>query len=218
MGPEGSAHLISDNQATYPKVENIHVTALTWRWKMPTIFLSGSIKIKRLHMEFVERIAKVVSKNLDIIVGDANGADKLIQTELHRRNYNNVVIYCTDEKPRNNIGQWRINRVRSNSKPGTRAYFTAKDLEMAKVADYGLMLWDSASTGTLNNVIQLLKGGKKSIVYVNKKNMFVTLEQPDDILQLVLVMSPSAQDQAERKVGLRQKISELTHEQFEMSY
>lgn len=185
---------------------------------MPTVFIAGSIKIKRLHPDFVERLATIVRKKLDVIVGDANGADTSIQNELHQRNFENVVVYCTDEKPRNNVGQWRINRVQSNAEPGTRAYFTAKDLEMAKAADYGLMLWDSASTGTLSNVIQLLKRGKKSVVYVHKNKAFINLEQPDDILKLVSVMSPSAQDQAERKIGLRQKVFELTHQQFGMSF
>lgn len=185
---------------------------------MPTVFIAGSIKIKRLHPDFVERLDNIVSKKLDVVVGDANGADTSIQNELHQRNFENVVVYCTDEKPRNNVGQWRIKSVQSKAAPGTRAYFTAKDLEMAKAADFGLMLWDAASTGTLSNVIQLLKSGKKSVVYVNKNKDFINLEQPDDILKLVSVMSLSAQEQAERKIGLRQKIFELTHEQFGMSF
>lgn len=44
----------------------------------------------------------------------------------------------------------------------------AKDIKMAKVADYGLMLWDLQSAGTLRNIIELLRQNKYSAVSVNK--------------------------------------------------
>lgn len=47
--------------------------------------------------------------------------------------------------------------VNTSHAAGTRAFFTAKDLKMAEEADYGLMVWDTKSTGTLSNVIELLK-------------------------------------------------------------
>jgi len=43
---------------------------------------------------------------------------------------------------------------------------------MADVADYGLMIWDAKSTGTLSNVIELLKRKKKAVVFVNKEKTF----------------------------------------------
>ena len=44
-----------------------------------------------------------------------------------------------------------IHSVTSDLAPGSRAYFTAKDLAMAEAADYGLMMWDATSAGTLSN-------------------------------------------------------------------
>lgn len=184
---------------------------------MPTVFIAGSIKIKKLHPYFVDRIVNIVADKLDVIVGDANGADKAIQIELSRQIAENVTVYYTDDEPRNNIGNWKTNRVRSAAKPGTRDFFSAKDLAMADVADFGLMIWDTSSTGTLSNVFELLRVGKKCVIFVNKNKSFINVKEPNDILKLIAVMSEGAQARAERKMGLRSKIFHLTHEQLGLS-
>jgi hypothetical protein len=180
---------------------------------METIFIAGSIKIKRIDPVFVERIKNIVQKNMAIVVGDANGADTSIQRELLGQCADLVTVYCAGERPRNNLGNWKIQQVASSAEPGTRAYFTQKDLKMAEVADFGLMLWDAASTGTLSNVIELLQQGKKSVVFVNRDKRFIDVKVPDDIRELVSVMSDGAKRQAEQKIGLYGKISKLTNEQ-----
>ena len=181
---------------------------------MPTVFIAGSIKIKKLHPRFVERISNIVDDEMEVLVGDANGADTSIQNELCRQQAKNVTVYCSSDEPRNNVGNWKVNRVQSLAVPGTRAFFTAKDIKMADAADYGLMLWNTASTGTLSNVFELLKSGKKCVIFVNKAQRFITVKEPNDILNLVAVMSEGAKAQAERKIGLRSKVFQLTNEQF----
>ncbi|SFN49886.1 hypothetical protein SAMN04487859_103240 [Roseovarius lutimaris] len=183
---------------------------------MPTVFIAGSIKIRKLHPLFVERISNIVSESLAVIVGDASGADTSVQNELLRQNAQDVTVYCTSDEPRNNVGDWRVKRIQSSAEPGTRAFFTAKDLQMAKDADYGLMLWDAASTGTLSNVFELLKARKKCVVYVNKNQNFINVKEPNDILNLVAVMSEGAKSQAEKKIGLRSKVFQITNEQLGM--
>lgn len=54
------------------------------------------------------------------------------------------------------MGHWPVQRVETSHSPGSRAFFTAKDIRMAELADIGLMVWDTKSTGTLSNVIELL--------------------------------------------------------------
>ena len=181
---------------------------------MPTVFIAGSIKIKNLHPRFVNRISKIVADEMNIIVGDANGADTSIQKELSRQLAEQVTIYCTGKEPRNNIGCWNVKQIHSLAEPGTRAYFSAKDLKMADAADFGLMLWDTASTGTLSNVFELLKGGKMCVVFINKEQRFINVKKPNDILMLVAAMSEGAKAQAERKIGLRSKLFHLINEQL----
>lgn len=183
---------------------------------MTTVFIAGSISISRLHEKVAERINKIVSSDFNVVVGDADGADTSIQECLQRYRAKRVTVYCTGDSPRNNVGEWPVHRVVSKAKAGTRAYFTAKDLEMARDSDYGLMVWDCKSTGTLSNVIELLRTQKKSVVFVNKNKDFVTVSDLVSLERLVAFMSNNARSLAEKKIGLTSKISSLVDEQFSL--
>lgn len=181
---------------------------------MATVFIAGSIKIKRLDPRFVDRIRNIVYDKLDVVVGDAMGADTSIQTELSKLVAENVTVYCSGNEPRNNIGGWRVKPIHSSAEPGTRAFFTAKDKAMAADADYGLMLWDAASAGTLSNVLELIRGGKKCVIFVNKKKEFLNIKEPSDLSNLVAHMSSGSRAQAEKKIGLNRKLSEILNPQL----
>lgn len=185
---------------------------------MTTVFIAGSIKIKNINPLFVERIENVVSEGMDIVVGDANGADTSIQKELVRLAAKNVTVYCTGREPRNNIGNWQTEQVKSSAAPGSRAFFTAKDIKMAERAEFGLMLWDAASTGTLSNVFELLSQGKKSVVFINRDKRFVNVKSTDDVLPLVSVMTQGARRAADQKIGLGRKVAAATNEQIGMAF
>ena len=49
---------------------------------MIKVFISGSIKIKNLDSKVIERLQNIVSSNLGVIVGDADGVDSAIQDFL----------------------------------------------------------------------------------------------------------------------------------------
>ena len=184
---------------------------------MITVFAAGSMNIKRLDPAFVDRLAKIVSSNLNIVVGDADGADTSIQQVLYELSASSVVVYCSGVKPRNNVGDWPLHPVFPAAEKGTRAYFTAKDLEMANVANYGLMMWDANSTGTLSNVIELVRQRKKCVVFVNKHKKFVTVSDAESLHQLVEFMSEKARVKAESKIKLRSKIQNIASEQFSLT-
>lgn len=183
---------------------------------MTTVFIAGSISISRLHEKVADRINKIVSSDFNVVVGDADGADTSIQECLQRYQAGKVTVYCTGDSPRNNVAEWPVHRVVSKAKAGTRAYFTAKDLEMARDSDYGLMIWDCKSTGTLSNVIELLREKKKSAVFVNKNKDFVTVSDKGGLERLVAFMSDHARAKAEEKIGLTAKIASIAHEQFSL--
>lgn len=183
---------------------------------MTTVFIAGSISISRLHEKVADRISKIVSSDFNVVVGDADGADTSIQECLQRYQAGKVTVYCTGDSPRNNVAEWPVHRVISKAKAGTRAYFTAKDLEMARDSDYGLMVWDCKSTGTLSNVIELLKEKKKSVVFVNKDKDFVTISDKSGLERLVAFMSDHARAKAEEKIGLTAKIANIAHEQLSL--
>lgn len=183
---------------------------------MTTVFIAGSINIKNLDRKVKDRIDNIITSDYRVVVGDAKGADSSIQSYLEEQNSKNTVVYCSGTQPRNNIGGWPVNSVISKFKEGTRAYFTAKDIQMAEVADYGLMIWDSKSTGTLSNVVELLKQNKKSVVFVNKTKEFKVISDVSHLNELVTVMSENARLKADNKIGLFSKIKALNNEQMTM--
>ncbi len=183
---------------------------------MTKVFVSGSMKIRRLDRKVVCRLDRILDQEFWVLVGDAKGVDSSVQDYLKSRGAESVYVYCTGGAPRNNIGEWEAVGVESKSPPGTRQYYTAKDVRMATDCDYGFMIWDCRSTGTLSNAIELLTQGKKALVYVNKAKEFLTLSKPGDLLNLTKYMAPTAFAKADAKLGLRRKMEELTHQQTDI--
>lgn len=181
---------------------------------MTIVFVAGSLSIKRLHPRFLECIDRILDSDLSVVVGDADGADTSIQKALADRGATSVTVYCSGSRPRNNVGDWPVHHVETGYEPGSRAFFTAKDVEMAEAADYGLMMWDTKSTGTLSNVIELLKRGRTSRVFVNKEQRLVTVKDSAGLMALVEVMSEGARHKAEQKIGLQRRIAALGREQL----
>ena len=143
---------------------------------MSSVFIGGSRKVSRLNGEVRARLEQMILNNLDILVGDANGADKAVQAFFHEKGYRKVTVFCTGGACRNNLGGWRIEAVTPPHRTRDFEFFTAKDAEMARRADFGLMLWDGQSTGTLVNLARLVSAGKPAVLYVSPQRRFLTLK------------------------------------------
>lgn len=180
---------------------------------MKKVFISGSMKIKNLDPIVLKRIDNIIDKNYVVLVGDADGVDSSVQKYLKNHNYNNVFVYCTGSQPRNNIGGWRVKKVETTVQPGTRAYFTVKDIEMSIDCDYGFMIWDTKSTGTLSNVLELLQKNKKSLIFINKSKVFEKVKEVSGLEQLLTHMSEFSLKKAEEKLKIQDKIMSLKNEQ-----
>ena len=87
---------------------------------------------------------------------------------------------------------------------------------MAEDCDYGLMVWDTESTGTLSNALELLKRKKISLVYINKAKEFLKVKEASDLEKLVSYMSDSAFKKADKKLNLRDKIESFKSEQISL--
>ncbi|WP_231388734.1 hypothetical protein [Neisseria meningitidis] len=151
---------------------------------MRTIFFSGSRSISRLNPQIRERINNILSNNFDIVIGDANGADKAIQKFLQEQDYANVHIYFSGKIYRNNVGNWQF--VQVDSKGTGRVFYTAKDKKMAEIADYGFILWDGKSIGSLNNIAELLQLNKPSLVYHSQTKEFFKIKSSADLENIYL--------------------------------
>ncbi|OYW76223.1 MAG: hypothetical protein B7Z37_09860 [Verrucomicrobia bacterium 12-59-8] len=180
---------------------------------MTAVFIAGSITIKNLDQLVKERIDNIAASKFRILVGDASGVDTSIQQYLQQIGYRNAMVYCSGCNPRNNLGDWPVHPVSTNATEGTRDFFTAKDIEMAKAADFGLMIWDTKSTGTLTNVLEILARNKKSVVFINKAKSFKTIRTVTELDELIQCMSETAKMKAHQKMKLLDKIEVLRNGQ-----
>lgn len=152
---------------------------------MTTVFISGSRMISRLNDLVCDRLQNMIDQDFRIIVGDANGADKALQGFLAAAGYENVIVYCSGSICRNNVGNWRVEKIQVDPKLRGRDFYVEKDKEMALEADYGFVLWDGKSAGSISNVIELLKQQKPAAIFLSSEKRIVSVSHLQDI-QIIL--------------------------------
>ncbi len=162
------------------------------------VFIAGSRRLSRLSKDVKRRIDNIVGRGLTVIVGDANGVDKAVQQYLSAMNYSNVLVFCMEGGCRNNVGKWPTRDI--TAAPGARgfAYFSTKDRAMVKEADYGLMLWDGKSHGTLTNIVDLVQQGRPVVVYLAPAKSFVTLHESEQLSDFLRSFDPAMLQRIER--------------------
>jgi adenine-specific DNA-methyltransferase len=147
---------------------------------MSTVFVGGSRQVSRLSAQAKERLNNIIGSGFRVVVGDAAGADKAVQKYLLDAAYGNVTVYCSGEHARNNLGGWETCKVPTPAHVKGFQFFAAKDREMAKRADFGLMIWDGKSAGTALNVLRLLRAGKKAVLLNVPENHAYTFKTARD--------------------------------------
>lgn len=137
-----------------------------------TVFLSGSRSINTLHSLVQQRLINIITQGFRVVVGDADGVDRAFQQFLYAESYLPVTIFCAGEDCRNNVGSWPEKHVSVPANVRGRAFYTVKDKALAQEADYGFVVWDGTSKGSLANIEEVKRLGKKSLVFHNKLNEF----------------------------------------------
>lgn len=151
---------------------------------MTTVFIGGSRRISRLNDQIRSKLAEIVDRKLQILIGDANGADRAVQAQLAEWRYSHVTICFVGSKPRNNEGDWPLLRVETPRGLKGFEFYSVKDKQMASQADCGLMLWDGESRGTLANVVNLVREDKPVAVYVSRQRKFMNARTTADVEKL----------------------------------
>lgn len=172
---------------------------------MTSVFIGGSRKLSRLNAAIRGRVDNIIDGSFTVLLGDANGTDKAVQKYLAEKNYRNVVVFCMEGVCRNNIGDWEARSVPGSGRRRDFQYYATKDVEMAKEASYGFMLWDGRSKGTLNNMLNLLKRNKKVLIYFAPERQFLTLRNPQDLANLL----KKCDEEVVRTLQERLRIGEL---------
>lgn len=166
---------------------------------MNTIFIGGSREVTKLPADVLPRLDEIIKKGHHVIVGDANGADKAVQTYLANHNYKHVTLYVSGDKPRNNVGRWNIHSVTADSKAKDYHFFAAKDREMARRADFGLMIWDGKSPGTLLNLVRLVQGNKIAVLYNVPLKQTINLKTADRLREFYRECAQSIRNDIEKR-------------------
>lgn len=177
---------------------------------MAMIFVGGSREIVELPDPVIERIGAIVTNEHGVLIGDAPGADVELQSLLAGYKYEHVGVFHAGKEPRNNIGDWAAYHVPPPDGATGFAAHAVKDREMARKADFGLMIWDGASPGTFLNVYRLAMIGSPCVVYdVSRGRVATTRNVADwramldyagaDIArQIVARMTPDEREMLER--------------------
>lgn len=176
---------------------------------MTTVFLSGSRAITRINDLIQGRVRNMVDQDFSIILGDANGADKALQGYLAELGYENVTVYCAGEKCRNNLGNWRVKRIEVDPKLKGRDFYARKDQEMAADAEYGFVLWDGKSAGSINNVFELLKRDKNVVVYLSKNKTFTNVTRSQQLNPLLDACDTADFQKIDKKININKHLTEL---------
>ena len=176
---------------------------------MTTVFLSGSRNITRLNDDVRNRIQNIIDKGFNIVVGDANGADKAMQCFLAEKDYSNVAIYCSGKICRNNVGSWKTQKIKVDSKLKGRAFYTEKDKAMAAEADFGFVLWDGKSEGSISNVLELLNKDKKAVVYFSPQKKFFDVASTNSIKKVMELCEFSVSQDFNKSVNLKRQMKNL---------
>jgi hypothetical protein len=147
---------------------------------MSKVFVGGSRRITKLNPEVALRLDSMLAKQVSILVGDANGADKSVQHFLKTREYRDVEVFCSGDECRNNVGNWRLRRVAVDSRKRDFDFYAAKDQQMSREADSGLMIWDGKSAGTLMNAYRLVRQGKCVTIFKAHHSRFRELQNESE--------------------------------------
>ncbi|MGA1839483.1 MAG: hypothetical protein ACMUIU_02570 [bacterium] len=176
---------------------------------MNKVFFGGSRKLSQLNQVIRKRVDNVVAKSFEVLIGDANGADRAIQKYLAQIGYKKVIVYCMGDTCRNNLGNWKTRSVNLNRNKKDFNYYAAKDKEMSEQADYGFMLWDGKSKGTLNNAINLLQRNKCVLVYFSPNKEFFTLRSSSDLENLLQKCDPITVQRFNRTLRINERLKNV---------
>jgi hypothetical protein len=122
----------------------------------------------------------MIDKGFQILVGDANGADKAVQRYLADGSCPNVLVHCMKDHCRNNVGNWPTRQLVAPPDAKGFDYYSVKDRAMAEAAEYGLILWDSKSKRTIrtsDDLVDLLEQGDSECVQRIVSELHLTLVQ-----------------------------------------
>lgn len=145
--------------------------------KDDSVFVSGKVSYDEpLSKPIQAEVDRIIKAGSQILIGDAPGADTRIQEYLASKNYQNVVVYTTDPKVRNNIGNWEVKTISGNGNTEERLIRRQKDIAMTEQSTRGLAIMpedDRPDSAMSLNVERLKDSGLKVRIFDYKQGKWV---------------------------------------------
>ncbi|RUX85522.1 hypothetical protein [Mesorhizobium sp. M7D.F.Ca.US.004.01.2.1] len=167
---------------------------------MSMIFIGGSREIFELPEPAITRIGAIVAAEHGVLIGDASGADAEAQGLLAGYRYDYVGVFHAGKEPLNNLGDWAAYHVPPPEDARGDFVHAAKDREMARRADFGMMVWDGASPGTAVNVLRLAIANKPCVIYDLARGSVATTYTVEDRCAMLRHAGPDIRRQAEARM------------------
>ena len=137
--------------------------------KNDSVFVSGKVSYdKPINNSLKQELNKAIRAGSKILIGDAPGADTRVQEYLAKIGYKNVLVYTTDKKVRNNVGNWSVKRIGSNGYSDERSIRRQKDIAMTNAATraIAIMPFDDRPDSAMSlNVERLRSIGAPVLTY-----------------------------------------------------
>ncbi len=143
-----------------------------------TVFVGGSRHSSNLPAAVKIRLTNIITNGHRVIIGDASGADAAAQKHFLDSSYGDVTVFCSGRYPRNNLGHWPVHPVTPPQGATGFGFYAAKDRAMALAADFGFMIWDGSSAGTVLNVLRLVRAQKIAVLFNVPQNTIINVKSP----------------------------------------
>ena len=150
------------------------------------IFIAGARKLTDLDQPVQERLYSIYQHKYDVLVGDCYGIDTSVQRYYAGLKYDRVTVFSSIGRARNNVGNWTVRYVDGTNLKGFELQ-RQKDIAMADEADYGFMIWDGMSKGTLSNIITLTALEKTTLVYLSLQKAITVIKDFAQLEKLLTV-------------------------------
>lgn len=180
------------------------------------IFIAGARSITAIDNYVHNKLLSILQKQHDVLIGDCYGVDTVVQSFFAENAYPKVTIYASNGVPRNNIGKWNTKCVRVESNVRGFDFFRQKDIAMAKDSDFGFMIWDGESRGTLHNIITLVEQNKTVLVYLQKLQKPLAIHSLAETQQLLNVCTDSARREYHKLMSIKRYPATEELEQLSM--
>jgi len=168
--------------------------------------MGGSRAIATLDTEVLERIRQVTRDGHMVLVGDAPGVDDAIQRLLADDRYDNVRVFVSAGQCRRNHGKWPVEEVTVPTSRRDRRFHMAKDLEMSKQADEGLMVWDGISLGTFANVVELAERRAPVTLFLAPAHEVRFIDTTADVRSLLDELPQETARTLDQRLGVRKRL------------